>query len=292
MTIIIKVFASFDNSENCKRIYEKMCETHLISEYGIDKKYYITDQDDYTHVIILNTAMPELKIPRENVIGFAFEPIPFLNLTPTFVEYAKRYISKYYIGDLHPSLPTNVFIEKYSYMWHNPPITIQSSKPKIMSIMVSHKQYAPGHQYRHTLVKKILELNLPIDIYGNGCKNYENNMTDDIPNPYIKGGFEANEPYVDYQFHICIENFVTNHYFSEKIANTLLCGTTPVYLGCKNINDYFPNNVICLTGDVNKDIVKLMNILKNPKNYQKKIDIPKIKDQLNFVKHIPDFFRK
>ena len=58
--------------------------------YGENKKIYITADDDYTHAIIINTIMPELKIPNENVLGLAFEPIQFLNMTPEFVNYAMR----------------------------------------------------------------------------------------------------------------------------------------------------------------------------------------------------------
>ena len=32
-----------------------------MDNYGVDKDIYITNDDDYTHVIILNTAMPDSK---------------------------------------------------------------------------------------------------------------------------------------------------------------------------------------------------------------------------------------
>ena len=63
--------------------------------------------------------------------------------------------------------------------------------------------------------------------------------------------------YNDYKFHVCIENFSTPHYFSEKIINPLRCNTTPIYWGCKNIHSYFDDAVINLTGDVGKDIEML-----------------------------------
>lgn len=52
-------------------------------------------------------------------------------LNNQFVLYAQKYINKYFIGE---------------------------------------KGNAPGHIYRHTLVKHILKSNLPIDIYGCGCQ--------------------------------------------------------------------------------------------------------------------------
>ena len=86
--MIIKIFSDFSTSLNSKLVYERLCETHLIPYYGKGNDVFITTDDDYTHAIILNTAMPFLKIPKERVIGFAFEPLPYLHLTPIFINYA------------------------------------------------------------------------------------------------------------------------------------------------------------------------------------------------------------
>ena len=54
--------------------------------------------------------------------------------------------------------------------------------------------------------------------------------------------------------------------------------TTPIYLGCQNINSYFPDNVICLSGNVDKDIELLKSICSEPNKYVKQIDGKKIMD--------------
>ena len=76
----LRIFNSFGKSENCKEIWERLCETHSMENYGIDKSVYITNDDDYSHILILNTAMPEIPkhIPKQNIVGLAFEPLPFL----------------------------------------------------------------------------------------------------------------------------------------------------------------------------------------------------------------------
>jgi hypothetical protein len=250
--------------------------------------------------------MPKLKnIPKENVIGFAFEPPIFLGLSLEFVEYAEKYIHKYYIGDKY-DLP-DVFVEKRSFMWHITPLKYIPEKQNIISIMVSEKNEAPGHKYRHMLVQRILSMNLPIDIYGRGCDLYNSyKNTNDSSNqsnsifpflpkkqnkdPRIKGSFNELEPYESYQFHICIENYKTSHYLSEKIINPLLCGTVPIYWGCKNINSYFPNNVIQLSGVIDTDIKLLTNIIKNPEQYKLNIDVNNIKDRVNLLKNLDEVF--
>ena len=59
--------------------------------------------------------------------------------------------------------------------------------------MVSEKTDAPGHKYRHALVKKILDTDLEIDIYGRGCKYYKDDKR-------IKGEFEDCDLYKNYLY--------------------------------------------------------------------------------------------
>ena len=96
----------------------------------------------------------------------------------------------------------------------------------------------------------------------------------------------ADEPYDGYEFHICIENVQSNHYFSEKIINSLLTDTTPIYLGCKNIDSYFPNNVIKLTGNIEHDMNLIRDICINPNKYRKRIDIVEIERKVSLLHNI------
>jgi hypothetical protein len=252
----IKIFCPFASSKKCKEVYERINYANKIDFYGKDKKIYITDEDDYTHAIIINTIMPELKIPKENVIGFAFEPIQFLGLTNQFINYVKKYVSKYYIGDKY-DLP-EPFVEHFGYMWHSRPAKEITNKQELMSIIVSNKCCAPGHIYRHKLIEQIINLRLPIDIYGHGSKQYSYDK--------IKGSFNDVEPYENYLYSICIENYQSNHYFSEKIITPLMYNCKPIYLGCKNIDMYF-DNILKLSGNVKQDLLLLINIIKAPMRY-------------------------
>jgi hypothetical protein len=149
--------------------------------------------------------------------------------------------------------------------------------------MVSEKQFAPGHKYRHALIQNILHAGFPIDIYGRGTQLYYGPVSNRNNDRRLKGKFTDIEPYENYTFHICIENFQTNAYFSEKITNTLLCGATPIYWGCRKILDYFPANVIMLSGDIVKDMTLLRDIILNPVKYTACIDVEKIKEKLNLL---------
>jgi len=276
----IKIFCPFTSSKNCKETYEKICFVNNIDFYGKDKKIYLTEDDDYTHAIIMNTIMPKLKdIPKENIIGLAFEPIYFLGLTPQFIEYAKKYISKYFIGDKY-DLP-EPFTEHFGYMWYSRPPNEITNKTKLMSIIVSEKNFAPGHMYRHKLVELIIQYKLPIDIYGRGSTNYKYNR--------IMGKFENVEPYEDYMFSVCIENYICNHYFSEKVITPLMYNCNPIYLGCKNINSYV-ENIIPIGGNANQDIETIIKILVNPQLYYKKTYTERNIQAVNLIQHVEGLF--
>jgi hypothetical protein len=146
-----------------------------------------------------------------------------------------------------------------------------------MSIMVSAKRFAPGHQYRHDLVTAILKTSLPIDIYGRGCPT----GTD----PRIQGHFTESEPYDAYSFHIAIENFQTKAYFSEKVSNPLQRNCVPIYLGADMLP--FETSVIRLTGTLETDMKLLSDICASPDTFRRPIDpvaVSKALDLRRFLK--------
>jgi hypothetical protein len=277
--IKIKIFSSFSESKQSKEAFERVNNANVFNFYGRDQKYFITDDDNYTHAIIMNTVMPELNIPKENVIGLSFEPLPFLDLTTEFVEYAKKHIGRYFIGD-KIDLP-EPFFEHFSYMWYARPPKEITVKNKLMSIIVSEKQFAPGHIFRHYLVEKIIEFNLPIDIYGRGSEQYKYDR--------VMGNFIDDEPYKDYLYTISIENFACNHYFSEKIISPIMFNCMPLYLGCKTISNYL-ENVILLDSNIDNNINIITTILENPVKYYRKPYTERNLKSVNFIENLPNIF--
>jgi hypothetical protein len=279
--IKIKCFSDFCDSSLCKKEFEACCNAALLPFYGENKDIFITDADDYTHAIILNKAMPMLTIPKQNVLGLACEPHDFLQIDQTFIDYAKKHIHKYFIGDKR-ELP-EPFIEYFGFMWFSRPPKEIKSKNKIMSIVLSDKTFAPGHAYRHTLVKKIIEYKLPIHIYGRGSNQYHN------ISKYVKGEFTNSEPYEDYLYTIAIENFRSNHYFSEKIITPIMYNCSPIYLGARYIHKYF-DDILLLSGQPSNDINNIIKILKEPFKYYKKLYNEKHEKSVNLLQNIGDIF--
>lgn len=282
----IKFFADFLSPEQLKKIYENTYETDKMDNYGVDKDIYITTLDDYTHAIIFNLATPNLRagISKTNVLGLAQEPPIFIIQTANEnkLKYIINNVGKYFIGD---NVFDEPFVEKYSYLFHNKPLPYIPIKTKRMSFIVSQKkEYWFGYGYRYKLLTAILNSYLPIDIYGRVCKN------GNIKDARLKGVFNSNEPYEDYEFHICIENFITNAYLSEKIINPLLTHTVPIYLGCRNIKEYFGDSVIIMTGNIEEDMILLKDIINYPEKYRRNIDIEKIKKKVSLLHNLDSIF--
>jgi hypothetical protein len=279
---IIKIFSDYSTTDKITEAYIVMDRLFFDKNYNIT--YRFTDDEDYTHAIIVNKAMPELKVSKENVIGLAHEPPEFLGLIPcnnrdnNFINYVNKYVGKYYIGEKY-DLPDE-FVEGNGYICHCSLPKSIISKNKLMSIMISQKLFTTGHNYRHSLVNVILQYNLPIDIYGRGCYMYEKNEL-------LKGEFNGDEHIENYLFHISIENTIHPHYFSEKIKNPLLNGTNVLYLGCTNIFNYLPNDgIYLLNGNIQDDINLIIDVLNNWQKYYKHIDRENISNILSITKLI------
>lgn len=285
---IIKIFADYATSATLTTTFVSIDELFLDKDYNIS--YRFTLDDDYTHAIIINKTMPVLSIPKENVIGIAQEPPEFLNLCLTdtdnsvdhqFIEYVTKYVGKYYIGEKY-NLPEE-FIEHHGFVGHNSIIRRPIHKNKLMSLMISDKIFTQGHIYRHQLAKIIMENNLPIDIYGRGCKHHKEHSC-------LKGEFNGDEHIENYLFHISIENTQHPHYFGEKITNPLLLGTNVLYLGCQNTKEYFGEDGIhLLSGNIESDMNLIVTILNNWQQYYKKIDAKQVANKISIKNLINNF---
>lgn len=255
-----------------------------------DKEIVLT-QNEYTHAILINTCMPELTIPKENVIGISHEPNWLLFYLGDahkrrFIEYAKKHISRYFVGDKE-DLP-DPFREGQPFFFYNNTHYPTVPKTKFCSIVISHLTGGYNYSYRHALVKAILKTDLPIDIYGRGTYDYKDPRVK-YPLPNTRDDPFGLEPFESYQYHICIENTVTNHYFTEKIINPLLSNNTPIYYGCRNIDTYF-KGVLKLTGDVKTDIFLLQNIFKHRDMPITKDSYEEVVDKVNIFLHLHEVF--
>jgi hypothetical protein len=72
-------------------------------------------------------------------------------------------------------------------------------------------------------------------------------------------------------FSITVENCQQDYYFSEKLIDTILTGTIPIYWGCPSIGDFFDIDGLIVFNTLDE----LENILDNisPELYFEKINV-------------------
>ena len=81
---------------------------------------------------------------------------------------------------------------------------------------------------------------------------------------------EKKDGLMNYKFSLCIENSNEKNYISEKFYDCILTDTIPIYFGCKNVKELWPdggyiliedvrdhNAVLSLLSDIKKDIDRL-----------------------------------
>lgn len=106
-----------------------------------------------------------------------------------------------------------------------------------VSIVMTNRMVAPGHPMRLELYNRRKEIKIPFDIYRGTWNGFE--PTEDTiqmpPWPNKKWKVHA----FDCMFHIVIEGFKNDHYYSEKLIDCLITKTVPIYWGHTKIERYF-----------------------------------------------------
>lgn len=135
-------------------------------------------------------------------------------------------------------------------------------KTGLISTVCSSKQQAyTMHARRYDFTQR-LKAELPeLDIFGRGIR-------------YIENKFEALDPY---KFHLAIENHIAQHHWTEKLADAFLGYTVPIYCGCPNVFDYFPEDSIVLIdiNDFEGSLKIIRRILTTEGEYERRLDAVK-----------------
>ncbi|HFQ61300.1 MAG TPA: glycosyltransferase [Epsilonproteobacteria bacterium] len=135
-------------------------------------------------------------------------------------------------------------------------------KTKKISTICSNKQQGHTIHKKRFQFTKILEERIPeVERYGRGFK-------------WIETKVEALDPY---QFHVVIENHFAPHVWTEKLADAFLGFTVPIYCGCPNVYDYFPEESIIQIDidDIEGSMAKIQEIISTEGEYEKRLDAVK-----------------
>ena len=123
--------------------------------------------------------------------------------------------------------------------------------------------FSSKHENRNKIMKKLSShSNCDVHFYGRGIagilfdrNQYYGELNDNGVCKY-KG-------LVNYQKSIAIENSSQKNYFTEKLIDCFVCNTLPIYWGCPNIFDYFPEKSIRVIKN-SDSIDDIMQKIKQP----------------------------
>jgi hypothetical protein len=247
----VKFFASYCSEEQIKN--------NIISSWGKGSNVYkdliITSDSDYDFAVLLNTAMPDKEIARENIIGFSHEPRLTVGLRPDYENYIEKKVSEYYISN-NKGLPGN-FKEGFSFVCpfeFGKSENVEYDHANRMSMILSLSNFMPGHTMRHELLKMILKSDMDIHFYANGLNKI-------YSDPRVKE-FDWDifgKPYEDYKYQIVIENIIDNNWSTEKLTNCIIKETLPIYYGSKKCLDmFYPDGLVLeLDDNINLNFEKI-----------------------------------
>jgi hypothetical protein len=122
-------------------------------------------------------------------------------------------------------------------------ISLNHKKESLISMMISSKNFTPGHNLRHNIfnVKKRFK---NIDFKGDG-----------VGTGWAKKGTTT----VSYKFSVVVENIKKDFYFTEKIIDCFLSGCVPIYWGCPSIGTFFNSDGFLMFDNIDE----LENIINN-----------------------------
>lgn len=138
-------------------------------------------------------------------------------------------------------------------------------KNKNFSIIASGKRDLKGHKLRHAAIDKFAS-KYSIDVFGRGYNPVDYKL----------------EALKDYRYSLVIEN-VDSGILTEKLLDSLLTGTIPIFYGSDKVFNYFEKEAILKFNDLEELSNILSVILENPIEYYNKI-LPYINKNLELAK--------
>jgi hypothetical protein len=132
---------------------------------------------------------------------------------------------------------------------------------KISTICSNKKQGHTIHRLRYEFTK-ILEERVPeVERFGRGFTWIETKA----------------EGLDDYEFHVAIENHYAPNVWTEKLADAFLGFTVPIYFGCPNVYDYFPEESLIQIDiyDTEGSIAKIKEIIATEGEYERRLEAVK-----------------
>ncbi|MEO1258407.1 MAG: glycosyltransferase family 10 [Bacteroidota bacterium] len=194
--------------------------------------FVLDSNRDHDLLICLNPPNKKIftRIPKENRWLLTQEPPPIIdaqNQISVFDYFGKIFTQKNLANceNIQTALPWHVNMNFDELCHQNVP-----SKRYEISTITSNLDTYEGQKTRIEFLNYLEKSGVAFNRYGKGVN-------------YLRYKEKGLSPF---KYSICIENSFYPNYWTEKIADSFLCYTMPIYAGCPNIADYFPSRSMIL----------------------------------------------
>jgi len=219
--------------------------------------------DDIPHIV--PDRVECLQCPKENTILVTTEP-------DTITKYGKAFAGQFHYvitNQNEKALPhPNAIRSQTGNVWYYGKdydeiknVTEPIKTKKISTVCSNKKQGHTIHRLRYDFTKAMEEQIPELERFGRGFR-------------WIETKAEALD---DYEFHVAIENHYAPHVWTEKLADAFLGFTVPIYYGCPNVYDYFPEDSLIQIDlyDFDGSIEKIKSIISTEGEYERRLSAVK-----------------
>lgn len=269
----IKVSAGYDTSEN---LTERLLKQFKTDDINLSDIEFVFDES-YDIIIFFNYIFGKYDKSKKAYV-FPHEPTWAGTHQKNYLEYPNLTVFGFdkniYKGNCIESIAFTFYggrgpwvdkLDFWSYenlkqIWLNKTKSISSSITDISNSSSSTCLYPQ----RYKLGNYINENLKFIDVYG----GWGNNLS------HVS---ERKESLINYKFNLVIENEYYNNWITEKFYDCVLTDTIPIYFGCKNIKEIYPEDGYILINDIN-NIEEIKDLLIHINNNADEIYNSKIEN--------------
>lgn len=226
----VKFFSNYDYSTD---LLKRFRANYIV----YDDALIFTIADDYDYAIVFNRTDEKIRDTAKVITVIqepSWSPVHKNNQFLTNSDYLIIHDHQLFEETYQIELGKKIF-EAPSYMFYHDHVdkafftdTQVVQKSKKLSMIVSSINWNIGNYgKRLRLLKKILNSDLDIDIYGRGF---------DLSDERYKGALQYKYTgLLPYEYSIAIENSNEKNYITEKFVDCAICDTIPIYCGAPNI---------------------------------------------------------
>jgi glycosyl transferase family 10 (putative fucosyltransferase) len=217
------------------------------------------DIDECDYLVILDHPKDDfsIKVHKDNVLHLCLEPA---NEVSKYRQYANKNV-KLIFNQL--DIKKNNVLSHGALPWHldkdydflNELKSNSLEKQNKITWITSNQRTSKGHVKRMDFLDSIKEMPF-VDLYGRGI-----NPIDDKWEVLSK-----------YKYAIAYENYQSDFYWTEKIADCFLSYTMPLYFGCNKIDNYFPKDSFIQIDPSDKHINLFLKEIVDSKKWENNVE--------------------